>query len=379
MQVRIPLYKTQNQVGDEVIPGIQEVLRSGWLTMGPKTREFESRFAGYCGVKHAVATSNCTTALYLAYEALGVGPGDKVVVPVMTFSATANAVRWRGAEPVFCDVDEDGNMDPKALEKVLERERGVKAVAPVHLYGLPADMDPILRLARENGAAVVEDVAHSPGARYKGRMTGSLGDAGCFSFYATKNLSTGEGGMLTTPRDDVAADATKARSHRQNKDPAQKMSTWGYDVEGLGYNFRMSDFTAAIGISQLERLDALNKSRQEVAALYRERLGKTPGLVLPRAHAGRDHVYHLHVVRFADGPQARDAAFTRLQEEGILAGVHYPPLHLLSYYRQTTAYKPGDFPMAERLFGEILSLPMYPHMRPDEVDLVTGTLAATLP
>lgn len=374
MEVRVPLYKTQNQLGDEVLPAISDVLRSGWLTLGPQTRRFESSFASYVNTKHAVAVSNCTAALYLAYECLGIGPGDKVVVPVLTFSATANAVRWRGAEPIFCDVDADGNMDPEALRSILEGERHIKAVAPVHLYGLPADMEQIVPIARRHGAAVVEDCAHSPGARVNGRPTGSLGDVGCFSFYATKNLSTGEGGMLTTDTDGIGKDVALARSHRQDKNPAQKMTAWGYDIKGLGYNFRMSEITAVIGLSQLGRLDALNKDRQRAAEDYRARLSTISGLTLPQARPGRDHVYHLYVVRFRDGKVARDAAFEACQAAGVLTGVHYPPLHTLSYYRDTTDYASGDFPVAERQFGEILSLPMYAGMTRAEIDIVASAI-----
>lgn len=373
-EVRIPLYKTQNSVGDEILPGIQEVLRSGWLTLGPKTRSFEEGFAKATGTRRAVATSNCTTALYLIYEALGIGLGDKVIVPAITFSATANVVRWRGAEPVFCDVDDDCNLDPAALRKLLEATDGIKAVCPVHLYGLPADMDPILKLAAKHDLRVVEDCAHSPGATYKGREVGSLGDAGAFSFYATKNMTTGEGGMITTNRDDVADDALKARSHRQTKDPAQKMTTFGYDVDGLGYNFRMSEFSAAIGLSQLQRLPRLNEERKAVAKRYGKALHGIRGLLLPREPRGREHVHHLYVVRFTGGPAVRNAAFEALQDQGILAGMHYPALHQLSYYRGQESTTPRPLPAAERLAGEILSLPFFPGLSQAEADTVASVL-----
>ena len=367
---KIPLYKPQNVVGEEVLDEIRKVLESGWLTMGPKTEEFERIFANYVGCKYGVANHSCTSALYLALEALGIKEGDQVVVPVLTFAATANVVKWIGAEPIFCDVAEDGVINIAKLENLLKTNDKIRCVIPVHLYGYPCDMRKISRLVKEYSVKMVEDCAQSHGATVDDKKVGSFGDAGCFSFYATKNVTTGEGGMLVTDNKKIRDRAFLVRSHGQTKTPKEKVADWWYDIIDLGFNFRMSEIEAAIGIKQMERIDSMIESRRKIARMYKEELEKIGGIEMlhaPESDSFRQGVYHLLVVKVEkEYPLTRDKLYMHLQKNGIIAGVHFPPLHYFSYYKRITKYKKGDFPQAERLYSKILSLPMFPYMKTQE-------------
>lgn len=338
----VPLYKPQNVLGNEEIDAIRDVFKSGWLTLGPKTVEFERVFAKYIRAKYGVATNSCTSALYLALDGLGIGKGDSVVVPVNTFVATANVVRWRGAEPVFCDVGKDGEIDPLKLANILETNENVKCVIPAHIYGFPCNMKVISRLVKKHGVRMVEDCAQAHGAAFGDKKVGSFGDAGCFSFYATKNITTGEGGMLVTSSKEVQKRVLFMRNHCQTKTPAEKAASWHYDVADLGFNFRMSEIEAAIGLVQMKKLDLIIKDRRELARKYREALEEIEGLKM--LHDPDDSlccgVFHLLEVKVEKPyPLSRDELFSRLLKRGIITGVHYIPLHHLSYYRKTTKYK----------------------------------------
>jgi perosamine synthetase len=361
MTDRIPLYEVTNVIGTEVLDDVRDVIESGWLTLGEKTEQFERGFADAHDTAHGIAVNSCTSALYAALRALGIGSGDTVVVPAMTFSATANVVRLLGAEVVLADVDDTGNVSPASLERVLAAH-DADAIMPVHLYGLPCDMDAILSLADEYDAAVVEDCAHAPGATAGGRPVGSFGDAGCFSFYATKNMTTGEGGMVTTDDDRVAEKVRKLRNHHQTKSPDEKVDAWGYDVDGLGFNFRMSEITAALGVNQLERLPDMNDSRRTVADRYRDAIADIDGLRWVGTDADdKTHSFHLFVVEVEEPyPYTRNELYDHLSERDILTGVHYPSLSKLTYYRDID----GEYERAESLSDRILSLPMFPDMEP---------------
>jgi len=289
----------------------------------------------------------------------------------MTFSATANVVRLLNADVVLCDVTETGNMDPENLARQLERY-DVAAVIPVHLYGLPADMPEICRLAEEHEAAVIEDCAHAPGASISGKPVGSFGDAGCYSFYATKNMTTGEGGMIVTSDDKLADRVRKLRNHHQTKSPDEKQENWGYDVGGLGFNFRMSEIQAVMGRSQLERLHAMNEARRDVAHRYLDALEDIPGLEwVGDPDSIGDHVFHLFVVRVSDDyPLTRQGLYDQLSANDVVTGVHYPPISELSYYEDVR----GDHDTADDLYGEILSLPMFPDMTDTEQQTVIAAL-----
>jgi dTDP-4-amino-4,6-dideoxygalactose transaminase len=373
----IPLYKPQNALGNEEIAAVSAVLKSGWLTLGPKTVEFESAFAEYIRSKYGIATNSCTSALYLALDSLGIGKGDSVVVPVNTFVATANVVRWRGAEPIFCDIGEDGEIDPVKLANILETNENVKCVIPAHIYGFPCNMKVISRLTMKHGVRMIEDCAQAHGATFGGKKVGSFGDAGCFSFYATKNMTTGEGGMLVTSSKKVQKRALLMRSHCQSKTPREKAAGWQYDVTDLGFNFRMSEIEAAIGLMQLKKLDLITKYRRELAGKYKKALEEIEGIKM--LHDPDDNlchsVFHLLEVKIEKPyPLTRDELFSYLRKRGIITGVHYIPLHYFSYYRGTTKYKKGDFPCAEALFSRILSLPMFPFMTEQEFQTIIGAL-----
>lgn len=376
----IPLYKPQNTVGAEVLDTIREVLESGWLTMGPKTIKFEEAFANYIVCKYGVATDSCTSALYLALDGLGIKTGSSVVVPVNTFVATANVVRWLGAEVLFCDVGADGEIDPAKLAILIEETEKIKCVIPVHLYGFPCDMKEIGHLVKKHGVRMVEDCAQSVGAKFSDKKVGSFGDAGCFSFYATKNITTGEGGMLVTSSEEVKDRALLVRNHGQNKTPKEKFAHWRYDVTDLGFNFRMSEIEAAIGLKQMEKLDLIIDSRREIALRYKEELEKIDGLKMlhdPEINNDRQGVFHLLEVRVEKQyPLKRDALYDFLKNKGITTGVHYPPLHMFSYYQKTTKYRKGDFPQAEALYSKILSLPMFPFMTDLEFKTIINALKA---
>ena len=376
----IPLYKPQNTIGAEVLDSIREVLESGWLTMGPKTLKFEETFANYIECKYGVATDSCTSALYLALDGLGIKPGYSVVVPVNTFVATANVVRWLGGEVLFCDVGEDGELDSVKLATLLEENDKIKCVIPVHLYGFSCNMKQIDRLIQKHEVKMVEDCAQSVGAKFGDKKVGSFGDVGCFSFYATKNMTTGEGGMLVTSSEEVKDRALLVRNHGQNKTPKQKFSHWRYDVTDLGFNFRMSEIEAAIGLKQMEKLDLVIDSRRDLAKRYSEELEKIDGIEMlhdPKSDIYRQGVFHLLEVKVEKQyPMKRDKLYNFLKKEGITTGVHYPPLHFFSYYQKTTKYRKGDFPCAEDLYSRILSLPMFPFMTSEEFQTIISALKA---
>jgi dTDP-4-amino-4,6-dideoxygalactose transaminase len=378
---RIPLYRPQDALNSgkhDVLDEIRKVLQSGWLTMGPKTEEFEKAFADYTGCKYAVASNSCSSALYLALDSLRLKKEDKVVVPILTFVATANVVRWAGAEPVFCDVADDGEMNPFELEKLLDTDGRIKCVMPVHLFGFPCDIRKIDRLVKKHRVRMVEDCAESLGATVGDQKVGSFGDAGCFSFYATKNMTTGEGGILVTDSKETKNRASMIRNQGQTKTPKQKASAWKYDVADLGFNFRMGEIEAAMGLNQLTKVDEMVQLRRNLARRYKEELKKIDGIEMlqPESDDTRKSVYHLLVVKVEKQyPLTRNKLYLHLQKNGITAGVHFPPLHYLSYYKKTTKYKKGDFPCGERLYSKILSLPIFPFMSDDEFNKVIRVLS----
>lgn len=288
----------------------------------------------------------------------------------MTFVVTANAVKWIGAEPIFCDVAEDGEIDTTKLERLLETNNKIKCIIPVHLYGFPCDTIEINRLVKQFGIKMVEDCTQSHGATVNDKKVGSFGDASCFSFYATKNMTTGEGGMLVTDDKEIRDRASFVRNHCQTKLPKEKVTEWRYDVTDLGFNFRMSEIEAAIGIKQMEKIDAMTKNRREIAKMYKEELEKIKGVEMlhdPESNDARQGVYHLLVVKVEkEYPLTRDKLYLHLQKNGITVGVHYPPIHYFSFYKKMTNYKEGDFPCAESLYSKILSLPMFPYMKDEE-------------
>jgi dTDP-4-amino-4,6-dideoxygalactose transaminase len=345
-------------IDEEEKAAVLAVLESGHLAQGPRVRALEERFAAMCGTREAVAVSSGTAALMTALSVHGIGPGDEVITTPFTFAATANAVLFTGARPVFVDVrDDDFNIDPSIIEAAITPR--TRAVLPVHLYGQPCDMTAIEAIAQKHGLLIVEDACQAHGAGVGDRLAGSFG-TGCFSFYATKNMTTGEGGMITTDDPAIAEKARRFRNHGESS---------RYVSESLGYNFRMSDILAAIGLVQLEKLAARNEQRRANAGFLSERLR---GVVLPRELPGRRHVFHHYTVRVpsTDGTaSARDALAARLAEAGIETGVYYPtPVHRQPLY-VGLSYR-DDLPVAERLSREVLSLPVHPALSRDDLETV---------
>lgn len=341
-----------------------QVIAKASFIMGPEVKTFEDEFAAFCGVKHAVGVNSGTDALYLALAALGVGEGDEVILPTYTFIATALCVSYTGARVKFVDIDEAScNMDPVKLEKVITAK--TKVIIPVHLYGQTADMDEILAVAARHGVAVLEDACQAHGTRYKGRRSGSMGHAGCFSFYPTKGLGAwGDGGMVVTNDDNVAYMVRMLRDYGRTDRYAHKFK---------GHNSRLDTLQAVVLSQKLPYLDQWNVMRQRVAGLYAKYLAGT-GIVLPVAAANREHVFQTYAVRV----KQRARVMEHLAAKGITSLIHYPiPIHRQEAYADA-GYKAGDFPVSERMCEDILSLPMFPHMTEDQVRAVTSALKEAL-
>lgn len=359
------------QLDDTAFDAVRTVLESGQLVHGKTTVAFEEAFADRMGAAEAVAVSSCSSGLYLILFANGIGRGDRVAVPAMTHVATSHSVELLGAEPVFVDVDpETGNMDPAALERVDGR---LSAVIPVHYLGLPCDMDAIHRLADAKGAFVMEDCALAPDATYGERKAGTLGIAGSFSFYPVKHMTSIEGGMVTTDDPELGAALRKRRAFGYNRMLGERARPGVYDVDALGFNFRMSEVEAAVGLSQLARLDDFQAARAANDAILRERLTNLDGITLfPNIHGkARSCHYCLNAVLPRDGSVSRDAVVDGLKDREIGSSIHYPgPVPLFTYYREKYGYRDGDFPVAEWLAAQTISLPVGPHLGPGDAERV---------
>ncbi len=359
-----------------------EVLRSGWLTRGQKTAEFEQLFADYVGARHAVAVNSCTAALHLALLCAGVGPGDEVVTTPFTFAATANAIEHTGARVAFADIAPDSlNLDPAQARGCINRR--TRALLPVHFGGRPCDMDAISGLARENGLAVIEDAAHALGASFGQHQVGSLSDFTAFSFYATKNITTGEGGMLTTEDDALAARARVLSLHGMSADSWQRYGRRGhayYEVQEPGFKYNMFDLQAALGVEQLKRCGAMQARRAELAALYGRELAGCPFVELPSPQDGSENAYHLYVVRLRlDRLRLdRDAVAGAMENCNIGVSVHFHALHRHPYFRERYSLSPSDFPVADEMSDRVLSLPLYPSLTDSQARQVAEVLVSIL-
>lgn len=374
-------------LGEAEEEAVLRVMRSGWLTTGNEALRFENEFAERVESRFALALNSATAGLHLALEALGVGPGDTVITTPLTFTASAEVVRYLGAEVLFCDIEADGfNLDPEELETVLERAeaegRRVKAVIPVHIGGEPCDMRRILTLTDARGIPVVEDAAHAfPVRAANGRYCGTAGRAGVYSFYATKTITTGEGGMLVTDDEELAKRVKVMRLHGIDRTVWDRYTavdaSWGYSVVAAGYKYNLTDLAAAIGRVQLRRADAFLARRREIAERYDEAFGKLEGLELPPR--GEDHAWHLYILRLtAQAGIDRDALIARLCERGIGTSVHYIPLHIMPYYRELYGLKPEDYPRALAAYERSLSLPIYPAMTEEQLDRVIRAVENSL-
>ena len=347
-------------IGEDEQNAVLEVMASGMVAQGPRVKEFESRFAEMCGAEHGIATTSGTSALHVALLAHEIGPGDEVLTSPFSFIASANCALFVGAKPVFIDIEPDYfTIDPEKIrEKITPRTR---AIEPVHLYGQACDMQAIVEIAEEYDLVIIEDACQAHGAKFNGQSVGSFGTA-CFSFYPTKNITTGEGGMITTNDANIAE---KARLVRDHGSPVR------YQHESLGYNLRMNDMQAAIGLTQLPKLDQWNKKRQENAAYLTQELSKVEGVVPPAIRENAVHVFHQYTIRIPD----RDDAVEKLREKGVGVGVHYPtPIHQQPYY-QKLGYS-DSLPQSEAASREVLSLPVHPSLSQDDLDQIVEAVAS---
>lgn len=360
----------RQSVRDEDVEAVVEVLRSDWLTTGPKVEEFETAFAGSVDTEESVAVSSGTAALHAAMYAAGIGPRDEVIVPAITFVATANAAVYQGATPVFADVQPDTLLvDPDSVQaKITSR---TKAIVAVDYAGQPCDYDSLREIADRHGLHLIADACHSLGAEYKGKKTGSLADLTVFSFHPVKHITTGEGGMVATADRELAAQMRKFRNHgiSTNHHERSRKETWYYEMEDLGYNYRITDFQCALGLSQLRKLPAQIQTRRAIAKRYDEAFSSCAQIKALAVSPDVSHAYHLYVIRL-EPRHSRDRLFLHLRQRGIGANVHYLPVHLHPYYRRRFGCGKGQCPAAERAYEDILSLPMFPSMTDGQIDQV---------
>ncbi|QEG22329.1 DegT/DnrJ/EryC1/StrS family aminotransferase [Mariniblastus fucicola] len=372
----IPFFKAI--IGEEEIQSVVETLNSGWLTSGPKVKQFETEFANFVGAKHAIAVNSATAALHLALEAHGIGRGDKVLVPTLTFAATAEVVIHLGATPVLVDIN------PATFNICAEDIRAkicadTKAIMPVHYAGQPCNMDVIQDIAREHDIPVIEDAAHAFPAQWKGNMIGSIGQVTCFSFYANKTITTGEGGMITTENDELAARMKQMSLHGLSRDAWNRFSakgSWRYEIQAPGYKYNMPDVAAAIGLGQLHQADKFHSGRKSAALRYIEAFKDFDFIETLTIEKHASHAWHLMVIKLNLIKLNIDRSdfIVELNEAGVGTSVHYTPLHLHPLYQNEYGYSPADLPVASRVFEQIISLPLYPSMSTDEIDYVVATV-----
>lgn len=366
-------------ITDAEIESVVNTLRSQWLTTGPSTRQFEQAFASYLKAPAALALNSCTAGLHLALVTLGIGPGDEVITTPMTFSATVNVIEHTGATPVLVDIDpETLNIDPGRIADAITPQ--TRAILPVHYAGHPCEMTAISDIASTHGLYIIEDAAHALPAKYRGKPAGTLGDFGAFSFYATKNLTTGEGGMLIASPEDIE-EARILSLHGMSRDAwlrYQEQGSWYYEVVAPGYKYNMTDLQAAIGLVQLERLEGMYAHRRHAADLYRQLLSECDALEMPVERAYIQHAWHLFVVRLNPEVLKIDRArfIEEMKQRYIGTGVHFIPVHLHPYYAQKYGWKPEDFPIAYREYSRLLSIPMNSCLSDNDIhDVVQAALS----
>jgi perosamine synthetase len=362
------------EIEDEEVQSVLGTLRSGWLTTGAKVKQFEENFSRYTGAKHAIAANSCTAALHLALDAIGIKEGDEVIVPTLTFTATAEVVLYFKARPVLVDCEPGTlNLDPNQIERNLTTK--TRAIMPVHFAGQPCDMDRLLDIARRHRLKVIEDAAHALPALYRDRMVGTIGDITCFSFYATKTITTGEGGMATTDNPEWSDRMRMMSLHGISKDAWNRYSaegSWYYEVLFPGFKYNLTDVAAAIGVEQLKKSDRFWCSRKRLAEMYNERLADLPEIMTPVLSPDVRHAWHLYVIQLNLEMLRidRNHFIKALKERGIGTSVHFIPLHLHPFYRDNFGYAPGDFPAATAAYQRIVSLPIYPKMTQQDIDRV---------
>lgn len=378
MNWRVPL--SDIDFGAEEEEAVQQVVKSRWLTMGAVTREFEEEFAAYVGARHAIAVTNATAALHLACVAGGLGAGDEAILPSLTFVATANAVRYAGAIPVFADIagENDLNISPRSIEACITPR--TRAILVVHYGGYACDMPAILSLAEEHGLVVIEDAAHAIGSELEGRMLGTWGQIGCYSFFSNKNMTTGEGGMLVTDDDELAERLRLLRSHGMTSLTwdRHKGHAWSYDVVDLGYNYRIDEIRSSLGREQLEKLPRNNRLRREKTALYRQLLAElSPEIVVPFEEHPGVSACHLLPILLPDGTP-RESFMENMKAQGIQTSIHYPPIHRFSAYRDLNPPGAANLPQTESAATREVTLPLYPALSEDDIRFVAKAVQTSL-
>jgi len=354
-------------IDEKDISEVVKVLRSDWITQGPKIEEFEKAIAKYCSAKYAVAVSSGTAALYAAYAAAGIGPGDEVITTPLTFVATSNMIVFCGAKPVFADIKEDTlNIDPKEIEKKITKK--TKAIAPVDFAGHPCDYKEILKIAKKHHLLIIEDAAQAFGAEYRGKRVGSFSDLTTLSFHPVKTITTGEGGMILTNNRKFYEKLKIIRNHGIIKKPQQ--GNWYYEIEKPSLNLRITDFQCALGLSQLKKIDKFIKRRREIVAEYNGAFKNIKEIIIPSEKSYVKSAWHIYVIQLRlDRLRVnRKKIFESLQKENIGVQVHYIPLHLQPFYRKRFGYKIGDFPIAERYYQRAITLPLFPKMTDKDVE-----------
>jgi len=370
MSWKVPLFDLR--FDEKEFSAVNKVLKSGWLTMGEETKEFEREFSSYIGVKYALATSSCTAALHMANLALGIGVGDEVICPSLSFVATSNSIVYTGAKPVFADVVSltDFNISPKEIERKITNK--TKAIIIVHYAGYPCNMDEICAIVKKHDLFLIEDCAHAPGAEYKGQKVGTFGDIACFSFFSNKNLSTGEGGMVVTNNEELYEKLKLLRSHGMTTLTLDrhKGHAFSYDVVSLGFNYRIDEIRAAIGRVQLKKLDTNNKKRKELVDYYKERLSECEFISIPFKDYKERSSYHIFPI-LLDEKINRTQLMKYLRENGIQTSIHYRPIHQFSFYKDLEVGC-SDLTYTEIIGKRELTLPLYPNMQYSQVDYVVN-------
>lgn len=369
---KIPLF--DSNFGNEELEAVTKILQSRWLTMGEVTSQFETQFCNYINVRHSVAVSNGTTALHLANVVLGMGPGDEVIVPSLTFVASINSILYTGATPIFADIrsEDDLTVSPEDIERKISSR--TRAILVVHYGGYPCHMKEIMALAQKHHLAIIEDAAHSPGAKIDGTSCGSFSDCGCFSFFSNKNLATGEGGMLVTNRDDLAERIRLLRSHGMTSLTLDRYKghSYSYDVVDLGYNYRCTEICSALGIVQLNKLEANNKRRQQLVEYYRKKIDLNDDIKIPfKDHPG---ISSYHIFPILLNPKIDRTQFMEfLKKEGIQTSIHYPPAHEFSYHKK---YLRSQYilPVTEDIAQREVTLPLYPDLKFEEIDYIADVI-----
>jgi dTDP-4-amino-4,6-dideoxygalactose transaminase len=370
-------------IGEDEMRAVQEVLASGWLTTGPKALAFEHEFAQYIGCRHAIAVNSGTAALQLALDSIGLKPGDEVLVPTYTFTATAEVVSYFGARPILCDSVPGGfNIDPADAERRITQR--TRAILPVHVAGEPCAMDRLHAIAAAHGLHVIEDAAHALPATHQGKRVGTISELTAFSFYATKTITTGEGGILTTDNERYAERASVMRLHGIGGDAWKRYSrtgSWAYEVLEAGYKLNLTDMAAAMGRVQLKRCDSFWRRRCQISNYYSHRFSRFGELQLPPdIPQGSEHAWHLYIVRLRRDSLGleRDQFIEELKKMGIGSSVHFIPLHRHPFYARTYGYSPGDFPNADDAFSRCISLPIFPDMKDEEIERVAEAVESLI-